>query len=119
MIGWCYTLPFRFSGQPVKRKLTRMMLQLEKARFSQEQYSNAGTSPSPVADYLHSLMDTAVSQGELLYRSSDEMVRHYLSLTGELNALFAASPRPELCLRHEVRRSIEQFLKKYAAGTGL
>lgn len=112
--GFSCTLPFRFSGLDIKRKLIRMMLQLEKAQFQLEQRPGVGTSLYFITDYTHSLMNTAISRGELRYSSPDEMVSYYLSLTGELKQLFATAPHPKVCLRNEVRQRVEIFLEKYA-----
>lgn len=114
--GWCCILPLRFSGLPIKRKLTRMMLLLEQAQFHPEQHSDAETSLPLVTDYVRSLMNTAVSRGELRFRSPDEMVRYYLSLAGELKGHFTTRPHTRVCLRSQVRRRIRIFIEKYAAG---
>ncbi|CAX53477.1 Uncharacterized protein EbC_pEb17200240 (plasmid) [Erwinia billingiae Eb661] len=112
-------LPFRFAGLPIKRKLIRMMLLLEREQLQSEKHSTAGTSFSLVKDYIYSLMNTAVSRGELRYRPPEEMVGCYLSLTEELSAACTTSRSRYVCLRREVRRRIEIFLEKYAAGGGL
>lgn len=101
-------LPLRFSGLPIKRKLTRMTLLPAQVQFCSEQHSEAESPHPSVTDYIRSLMDIAISRGELRFRAADEMVRYYLSLTSELNGHFTTNGQPDVCLRSQMRRRISQ-----------
>lgn len=113
------SLPLRYSILPVRRRLIRMMLTLQK-------YGEARCSPdspgrdafTPAADYARSVIDTAMLRGELRCRPSGEMAHAYLKLTEELRSLMAGLQQDKALLRKEVRRRITDFLQLYAAGAG-
>ncbi|MCX2202760.1 hypothetical protein [Pantoea agglomerans] len=113
------SLPLRYSGLPVRRRLIRMMLTLQK-------YGEAMSSPdspgrdafTPAADYARSVIDTAMLRGELRCRPSGEMAHAYLELTEELRSQMAGAQLDKVLLRIEVRRRTADFLRRYAADAG-
>ena len=112
--GFCVALPLRFSDLPVRRKLIRMMLLLEKARFQLTGQPGERGAFFYVADYLRSLMDTAIARDELRYRPAEEMVGYFFSLVGGVGDTTNTGPRPNIRVRSEVRRRVAIFLQKYA-----
>jgi len=113
------SLPLRYSGLPVRRRLIRMMLTLQK-------YGEAGSSLAspgrdafpPAADYTRSVIDTAMLRGELRCRPTGEMTHVYMTLTEELRSLMAGLQHDKVRLRKEVRHRTADFLRRYAAGAG-
>ncbi|WP_247653219.1 hypothetical protein [Pantoea sp. Cy-640] len=117
----CFTLslPLRYSGLPVRRRLIRMMLMLQK--YGEAGISLAGPGSdafTPAADYARSVIDTAMLRGELRCRPSGEMAHVYMKLTEELWSLMAGLQQDKPLLRKEVRRRTADFLRRYAAGAG-
>lgn len=113
------SLPLRYSGLPVRRRLIRMMLTLQKygeARISPD--SPGRDAFTPAADYARSVIDTAMLRGELRCRPSGEMAHAYLKQTEELRSLMAGLQQDKPLLRKEVRRRTTDFLLLYAAGAG-
>lgn len=119
-VCFIWGLPLRYSGLPVRRRLIRMMLTLQK-------YGEARSIPdspernafTPAADYARSVIDTAMLRGELRCRPSGEMAHAYLKLTDELRSLMAGLQQDKALLRKEVRGRISDFLRRYAAGAGV
>ncbi|MEN4569294.1 hypothetical protein [Pantoea agglomerans] len=112
-------LPLRYSGLPVRRRLIRMMLTLQKDGEAKSILDSPGRDAfTPAADYARSVIDTAMLRGELRCRPPGEMARAYLTQTEELLTLIAGIPQGKALLRKEVRRRITDFLRLYAAGAG-
>ncbi len=112
-------LPIRYSRLPVRRKLIRLMLILQRETESQSlQPSNHDGSLSGRMDYTQGVMDTAMLRGELRCRPATEMTRYYLSLAAELGVLVGSAGIKTGTLRREVRCRITAFLEKYAAADG-
>lgn len=93
-----------------------MMLLIARVGGCSEQHPGEVASLNHITDYIHSLMVTAISRGELRLRSPNEMVRYYLSLASELNGRLITTPRPDAFLRSQVRRSIRIFIDRYTSG---
>lgn len=115
--GFIWTLPLRYSGLPVRRRLIRMMLTLQKCGETRGPPHCRGrdTFFTPAADYARSVIDTAMLRGELRCRPSGEMARAYLTQTEELLNLMAGVQQVKVLLRKEVRRRTADFLLQYAA----
>ncbi|MEN4739167.1 hypothetical protein ABEH94_23095 [Pantoea agglomerans] len=112
-------LPLRYSGLPVRRRLIRMMLTLQKYGEARSIPDSPGQDAvTPAADYARSVIDTAMLRGELRCRPAGEMARVYLKLTEELRSLMAGLQQDKALLRKEVRRRTADFLRRYAAGAG-
>lgn len=106
-----WSLPLRYSGFPVRRRLIRMMLTLHKC-------GEAGSHRrweafTPAADYARSVIDTAMLRGELRCRPSGEMAHAYLMLTWELRSVVAGAQQDKALLRKEVRRRTADFLSRF------
>lgn len=113
------SLPLRYSGLPVRRRLIRMMLTLQKYGEARNSPDSPGRDAfTPAADYARSVIDTAMLRGELRCRPSGEMAHAYLKLTEELRSLMAGLKQDKALLRKEVRRRTTDFLRLYAAGAG-
>ncbi|GBP04993.1 hypothetical protein EVAR_73939_1 [Eumeta japonica] len=113
------SLPLRYSGLPVRRRLIRMMLTLQKYGEARNSPDSPGRDAfTPAADYARSVIDTAMLRGELRCRPSGEMAHAYLKLTEELRCLMAGLKQDKVLLRKEVRRRTTDFLRLYAAGAG-
>ncbi|WP_233598516.1 hypothetical protein [Erwinia sp. 198] len=114
------SLPLRYSGLPVRRRLIRMMLTLQKYDQGSSSLDGPGRDAfTPAADYARSVIDTAMLRGELRCRPSAEMAHDYLKLTEELRSLMAGLQQNKALLRKEVRRRTTDFLRRYAAGAGV
>lgn len=112
-------LPLRYSGLPVRRRLIRMMLTLQKYGEARSIPDSPGQDAvTPAADYARSVIDTAMLRGELRCRPAGEMARVCLKLTEELRSLMAGLQPDKALLRKEVRRRTADFLRRYAAGAG-
>ncbi|MBN7124476.1 hypothetical protein BSU01_22575 [Erwinia billingiae] len=115
---FAWSLPIRYSGLPVRRRLIRMMLTLQKYGKAGENLNGFGRDAfTPTADYARSVIDAAMLRGELCCRPSNEMAYTYLTQTEELLKLMAGVPQDKALLRKEVRRRTADFLQRYAAGT--
>ena len=113
------SLPLRYSGLPVRRRLIRMMLTLQKYGEARRSPDSLGQDAfTPAADYARSVIDTAMLRGELRCRPSGEMAHAWLKLTEELRCLTTGPQQDKALLRKEVRRSTAEFLRRYAAGAG-
>lgn len=113
------SLPLRYSGLPVRRRLIRMMLTLQKYGEARSSFDSPGRDAfTPAADYARSVIDTAMLRGELRCRPSGEMAHAWLKLTEELRSLMAGLQQDKALLRKEVRRRTADFLRRYAAGAG-
>ena len=113
------SLPLRYSGLPVRRRLIRMMLTLQKYGEARSSLDGPGRDAfTPAADYARSVIDTAMLRGELRCRPSGEMAHAWLKLTEELQSLMTGFQQDKALLRKEVRRSTADFLRRYAAGAG-
>ncbi|RSB25678.1 hypothetical protein EGK68_23820 [Enterobacter cloacae] len=113
------SLPLRYSGLPVRRRLIRTMLTLQKYGEARSISDGPGQDAvTPAADYARSVIDTAMLRGELRCRPSDEMAHAYLKLAEELQSKMAGLQRDKALLRTEVRRITADFLRRYAAGAG-
>ncbi len=112
-------LPLRYSGLPVRRRLIRMMLMLQKYSEAKSIADSPGLNAvTPAADYARSVIDTAMLRGELRCRPSGEMTHAYLKLAEELRNKMAGLQQDKALLRTEVRRRTADFLRRYAAGAG-
>jgi len=113
------SLPLRYSGLPVRRRLIRMMLTLQMYGEARSSLDGPGHDAfTPAADYARSVIDTAMLRGELRCRPSGEMAHAWLKLTEELRCLMTGLQQDKALLRKEVRRSTADFLRRYAACTG-
>lgn len=111
-------LPLRYSALPVRRRLIRMMLTLQKCGAVSGSLNCPGQDAfTPAADYARSVIDTAMLRGELRCRPSGEMVRACLMETEELLGLMTGVKPNKALLRKEVKRRTADFLRQYAAGT--
>lgn len=106
-----WSLPLRYSGFPVRRRLIRMMLTLQKCGEAGSQ--RRWEAFTPAADYVRSVIDTAMLRGELRCRPSGEMAHAYLMLTWELRSVMAGVQQDKVLLRKEVRRRTADFLSRY------
>lgn len=116
--GFVGGLPLRYSGLPLRRRLTRMMLTFQKcceAHVSLD--SRERVVLPPAADYAQSVIDTAMLRGELRCRPSGVMTRTFLSQTEELMSIMAGVQGNKLLLRKEVRRRTTDFLLQFAVGS--
>jgi hypothetical protein len=68
---------------------------------------------TPAADYVRSVIDTAMLRGELRCRPSGEMAHAYLMLTWELRSVMPGVQLDKALLRKEVRRRTADFLSRY------
>jgi hypothetical protein len=115
--GFMWCLPLRYSRLPVRRRLVRMMLTLQKYGEACTTHHGRGSDAlTPAADYARSLIDTAMLRGELRCRPSGEMARYYLLQTDALLSFMAGVRQNKVQLRKEVRRLTAEFLSCYAAG---
>lgn len=115
--GFIWSLPLRYSGLPVRRRLIRMMLSLQKCGGAGGRLEYRGRDAfTAAADYARSVIDTAMLRGELRCRPSGEMARAYLAQTEELLILMVSVQQDKALLRKEVRRRTADFLRQYAAG---
>ncbi|KOA71277.1 hypothetical protein ACSST1_22445 [Pantoea agglomerans] len=113
------SLPLRYSGLPVRRRLIRTMLTLQKYGEARSIPDGPGQDAvTPAADYARSVIDTAMLRGELRCRPSGEMADAYLKLAEELRSKMAGLQQDKALLRTEVRRRTADFLRRYAAGSG-
>lgn len=111
------SLPLRYSGLPVRRRLIRMMLTLQKyAEVESCLYCREWNAFTPAADYARSVIDTAMLRGELRCRPSGEMAHDYMTQTEELLSFMAGVQQNKALLRREIRRRTAGFLSRYAAG---
>lgn len=115
--GIIWSLPLRYSGLPVRRRLIRMMLTLQKCGAAGGDPNFRRRFYTPAADYARAVIDKAMLCGELRCRPSGEMAQYYLSQTDELLILMASVQHSKALLRKEVRLRTADFLNKYMAGT--
>ncbi len=106
-------LPLRYSCLPVRRRLTRMMLTLQRCGEGGDKREREAFTPA--ADYARSVIDTAMLRGELRCRPSGEMAHAWLMLTRELLSLTAGAQQDKALLRREVHRRTADFLSRYGA----
>lgn len=110
------SLPLRYSILPVRRRLIRMMLTLQKYGETGSGLDNqARDSFTPSSDYVRSVIDNAMLRGELRCRPSGEMAHAYLKLTEKLQNRMAGLQHDKALLRKEVRHKTTDFLLRYAA----
>ncbi|WP_337013411.1 hypothetical protein [Pantoea sp. AS142] len=117
--GFIRGLPLRYSALPVRRRLIRMMLTLQKYGEASGSLDIRGQDAfTPAADYARSIIDTAMLRGELRCRPSGEMAHAYLRQMEELRSQMAGLQQDKALFRKEVRRRTANFLQRYAAGAG-
>ncbi len=115
--GFVWSLPLRYSGLSVRRRLIRMMLALQKCGDAMGRDDSRNRySFTPAADYARSVIDTAMLRGELRCRPSGEMARDYLAQAEALMKVMNGTHQHKSLLRKEVRRRTADFLRRYAAG---
>lgn len=112
-----WSLPLRYSGLSVRRRLIRMMLTLQKCGAARGDPNFRRGISMPAADYARAVIDKAMLCGELRCRPSGEMALYYLSQTDELLILMAGVRQSKALLRKEVRCRTSDFLNRYMAGT--
>jgi len=109
------SLPLRYSCLPVRRRLIRLMLTLQKyGEPINSLASPGGDAFSQAADYARNVIDTAMLRGELRCRPSGEMTNAFLRQTEELRSQMTGLQQNKVLLRKEVRRRTTDFLRWYA-----
>lgn len=106
-----WSLPLRYSGFTVRRRLIRMMLTLQQCGEAGDNREREAFTPA--ADYARSVIDTAMLRGELRCRPSGEMAHAWLMLTWELRSVMAGVQQDKALLRKEVRRRTADFMSRY------
>lgn len=116
--GFIWCMPLRYSSLPLRRRLIRMMLTLQKYAEASGSLDSLGRDAfTPAADYARSVIDTAMLRGELRCRPSGAMTCAFLMQTEELRSIIAGAQQDKAFLRKEVRRRTADFLWQYAAGS--
>lgn len=111
-------LPLRYSGLPLRRRLIRLMLTLQKyGEASGGSESRGRYAFSPAEDYARSVIDRAMVRGELRCQPSGAMTCAFLTQTEDLRSIMAGVQQDMAQLRKEVRRRTDDFLWRFAAVT--